>query len=111
MLQRFDAMTSGPVTISCRLASAFGVRFRIGRLPDGLSFRHVFGAGCVAGIGFTVSLFVADLSFGGAMLSEAKTGILTASVVSATAGSAWLLTTRSSTLGAHPIPVDSTSDE
>ena len=85
------------------LATAFGVRFGIGRLPDGLSFRHVFGAGCVAGIGFTVSLFVADLSFGGAMLSEAKTGILAASVVSATAGGVWLVSMSSPANAADPI--------
>ena len=57
----------------------------------------MIGAGCVAGIGFTVSLFVADLSFDGAMLSEAKTGILAASVVSAAVGTAWLSSTRSAT--------------
>ncbi len=79
------------------LATALGVRLRVGSLPEGLSFRHVVGAGCVAGIGFTVSLFVADLSFGGALLGEAKTGILTASVVSAAVGVAWLLCTTSST--------------
>lgn len=72
------------------LASVLGVRLRLGRLPDGVSLRHVVGAGCVAGIGFTVSLFVADLSFGGAMLRDAKLGIIAASVVSATIGSAWL---------------------
>jgi Na+:H+ antiporter, NhaA family len=83
-------------------ATALGVRFRLGRLPDGLSFRHVIGAGCVAGIGFTVSLFVADLSFGGVMLSEAKTGIFAASVVSATVGSAWLLSLRAPELVADP---------
>ena len=73
------------------LATALGVRFHVGRLPDGLTFRHLVGAGCVAGIGFTVSLFVADLSFGGALLGEAKTGILAASIVSATVGIVWLL--------------------
>ena len=87
------------------LATAFAVRFRLGRVPDGVSFRHVIGAGCVAGIGFTVSLFVADLSFGGVMLSEAKTGILAASVVSATVGSVWLLSMKAP-LAAGPIPAD-----
>ena len=42
----------------------------------GVSLQHVLGAGCVAGIGFTVSLFVADLSFRGARLSDAKVGIV-----------------------------------
>jgi NhaA family Na+:H+ antiporter len=76
------------------LASALALRFGIARLPEGLSLRHVVGAGCVAGIGFTVSLFVADLSFSGSMLAEAKIAVLAASLLSATVGSAWLLTTR-----------------
>ncbi len=77
------------------LATAMGVRLRLGRLPDGLSFRHVVGVGCVAGIGFTVSLFVADLSFTNPLLSEAKTGILAASLLSAAVGIAWLASTTS----------------
>lgn len=77
------------------LATALGVRLRLGRLPDGLSLRHVWGAGCVAGIGFTVSLFVADLAFRGAPLSDAKVGIVAASLVSATLGGALLYTLRS----------------
>jgi Na+:H+ antiporter, NhaA family len=84
------------------LATALGVRFRLGRLAEGLSFKHVMGAGCVAGIGFTVSLFVADLSFGGALLSEAKTGILVASLVSASTGIAWLLCVNPSAKVADP---------
>ena len=79
------------------LATGLGVRLRVGRLPNGLTFRHVIGAGCVAGIGFTVSLFVADLSFDGMLLREAKTGILAASVLSAIVGSAWLFRTQSPT--------------
>ena len=48
----------------------------------------VAGVGCVAGVGFTVSLFIAGLSFpGSAVLSDdAKVGILVASVVAAAAG-------------------------
>ena len=79
------------------IASVLGIRLGLGRLPESLSLRHVVGAGCVAGIGFTVSLFVADLSFNSALLSDAKVGILVASVVSAAVGSAWLYNLR--TLG------------
>ncbi len=76
------------------LATSLAVRFGVGRLPDGISFRHVLGAGCVAGIGFTVALFVADLSFAGVTLSEAKTGVLAASVLGAILGRTWLLSMR-----------------
>ena len=91
------------------LATGLGVRLRVGRLPNGLTFRHVIGAGCVAGIGFTVSLFVADLSFDGMLLREAKTGILAASVLSAIVGSAWLFRTRSPTRASDWTPDDTLS--
>jgi Na+:H+ antiporter, NhaA family len=70
--------------------TAIGSRLRVGRLPDGLRFRQILGLGTVAGIGFTVSLFIAELSFTGARLDEAKIGILTASVFAAAIGTATL---------------------
>jgi NhaA family Na+:H+ antiporter len=79
--------------------TGLGLR-RLGRLPDGVSFRHVFGIGTVAGIGFTVSLFVADLSFAGARLGDAKLGILAASVVAGVLGSGVLARTARHTLRA-----------
>lgn len=64
------------------------VRLRIGLLPPGMERLHAFGAGGLAGIGFTVSLFVADLAFDDPLLrDEAKIGVLLASVVAAVAGS------------------------
>jgi NhaA family Na+:H+ antiporter len=79
------------------IATGLGLRVRMGELPNGLSFRHIVGLGCVAGVGFTVSLFVADLSFRSTLLSEAKTGILAASVASALVGAASLLRTNHAT--------------
>jgi NhaA family Na+:H+ antiporter len=66
--------------------TAIGLRLRLGRLPTGMRARDVVGVGAVAGIGFTVSLFVADLSFRGARLDEAKVGILAASLLAGTVG-------------------------
>jgi NhaA family Na+:H+ antiporter len=77
------------------LVSTLAVRCRISRPLDGVSFGQVMGASCAAGIGFTVSLFIADLSFDGMLLSEAKSGILVASVLSATACCAWFVSTKS----------------
>jgi NhaA family Na+:H+ antiporter len=51
-----------------------------------MRMRQVVGVAAVAGIGFTVSLFVADLSFTGALLDDAKIGILGASVVAGVLG-------------------------
>jgi Na+:H+ antiporter, NhaA family len=81
--------------IGITLAASIATRTRIGRLPDGITFRHLLGAGCLAGIGFTVSLFIAELSFKGTILDDAKLGILVASVASALLGTALLLLTRS----------------
>jgi NhaA family Na+:H+ antiporter len=85
-------------------ATVLGQRLRLGKLPDDLTLRHVVGAVLVAGIGFTVSLFVADLAFQGAALTDAKVGIVTASVVSGIAGAAWLWRAHSPALetGADP---------
>ena len=80
------------------LATIIAVRLRVAELPATLSFGLVLGAGALAGIGFTVSLFVADLSFAGLQLTDAKIGILAASLVSAVAGSLsiWFLGRRQS---------------
>jgi NhaA family Na+:H+ antiporter len=66
-------------------------------LPAGTGWRHIFGAGLLGGIGFTVSLFIAGLAFEDQLMGdEAKMGILAASLVAGAAGYAWLrLTTRS----------------
>ncbi len=69
--------------------TALGVALRIGRLPPGVSWRDVVGVSAVAGIGFTVSLFVAGLSFTGPELDTAKVAILAASVIAGIAGASW----------------------
>ncbi len=68
-------------------AVAVAVRLRIGVLPDGVRLKHLSGISLIAGIGFTVSLFVADLSFEGELLGEAKVAILAASALAAALGS------------------------
>jgi NhaA family Na+:H+ antiporter len=66
--------------------TALALRLRLGRLPDGVQLVHVLAAGAAAGIGFTVSLFVANLSLGGLQLAEAKVAILIASIAAGTLG-------------------------
>jgi NhaA family Na+:H+ antiporter len=75
------------------LASFIAVRLGLGKLPDHSTWPMVAGVGCVAGVGFTVSLFIAGLSFPGseALSDDAKVGILVASVVAAAAGVVVLL--------------------
>jgi NhaA family Na+:H+ antiporter len=67
--------------------SWLAVRIGLGRLPTGARWSHMAGVGAVAGIGFTVSLFVTGLAFDDPGLqADAKIGILAASIVAATAG-------------------------
>ena len=65
---------------------------RIGELPSGVSFSHLAGAGLLAGMGFTMSLFIATLAFdaGSTALNQAKAGIFVASLISGALGIAWL---------------------
>ena len=73
--------------------SWLAVSLGIARLPSGVAWRHVFGAAWLAGIGFTMSLFIAQLAFDSAELVEqAKLGIVVASAGSALIGLAWLYT-------------------
>jgi Na+/H+ antiporter NhaA len=53
---------------------------RLGRLPLTVELPAAFGAAAVAGIGFTLSLFIAELAFEGERLEEAKLGVLAASL-------------------------------
>jgi NhaA family Na+:H+ antiporter len=60
-------------------------------LPGGVRWRHLTGLGFVAGIGFTMSLFVSELAFGGGEEHRsAKLGILAGSVLAALVGAAVL---------------------
>jgi NhaA family Na+:H+ antiporter len=75
------------------LFSYLAVRVGIARLPEGVNWRVLLGGGCLAGIGFTMSLFVANLALGTDenLLAAGKIGTLTGSVLSALVGSAVLL--------------------
>ncbi len=69
------------------LMSWLVVRSGKGSLPAGVTWAQVVGAGCLAGIGFTMSLFVSDLAFNDeALITAAKIGILAASLTSGILG-------------------------
>jgi NhaA family Na+:H+ antiporter len=65
-----------------------GVRFTTAPMPGGASLGKVVGAATVAGIGFTVALFIAGLAYPGRpeLLDQAKVGILAGSLVAGLAG-------------------------
>ncbi|MEX1124941.1 MAG: Na+/H+ antiporter NhaA [Acidimicrobiia bacterium] len=63
------------------VASAIAVRSGAATLPDGVTWTAIAGVGLLAGMGFTVSLFVAELALMPPLTQYAKIGILTASVL------------------------------
>ena len=71
--------------------AGLAVRFRVAALPEELSWVAVVGVGALAGIGFTVSLFIANLAFNQPDLeSQAKIGIFAASLFAAVLGTVLL---------------------
>jgi NhaA family Na+:H+ antiporter len=65
----------------------------VARLPEGATWSGILGVSALAGIGFTVSIFITDLAFAGTTLEDqAKIAILAASVLAAAIGSALLVT-------------------
>jgi Na+/H+ antiporter NhaA len=94
-----NAMTS-PITIGVivglLVGNALGVtcgatialKSGLGALPGGVRYGHVIGGAVLAGIGFTISLFIADLAFSSSELrDEAKIGVLVGSLLAAVLGS------------------------
>jgi NhaA family Na+:H+ antiporter len=74
-------------TIGVSGAAFAAVKLGLADLPRGVGWRQLIGVGMLAGIGFTMALFVASLAFEDPQLMErAKVGILAASLVSATIG-------------------------
>ncbi len=76
------------VTLLCFIAVAMGIC----RLPSDMNWRHVYGAGILGGIGFTMSIFIANLAFAGnaGTVNASKMAILTASLTAGVAAFLWL---------------------
>jgi NhaA family Na+:H+ antiporter len=73
--------------VGISLFTFVAVRFGMGRLPAGVGWAHVIGLALVAGIGFTVSLFVAGLAFSDPQTIDlAKIGIFVGSLVAGALG-------------------------
>ena len=62
------------------------------KLPQGVSLQHLAGVSFLAGIGFTMSIFIGELAFAGQeeLLVIAKTGVMASSIIAGVIGSAWL---------------------
>lgn len=78
-------------TLGVTFFSWFAVKIKLAKLPSGANWKHIIGVGMLAGIGFTMSIFIALLSFSDAdHILEAKFAILCASVISGVIGFVYL---------------------
>jgi NhaA family Na+:H+ antiporter len=73
------------------LASWLSVRSGLAHLPQGVGWPLMIGGGCLGGIGFTMSLFLANLALDGPLLPAAKIGVLVGSALSGALGIVLLL--------------------
>jgi NhaA family Na+:H+ antiporter len=91
-----DSMLGGVIAISLIIGKLIGVtlfawmavKFGFAELPEEVNFKQVIGVSLLAGVGFTMSIFVANLAFFGNdyLLDSAKVGILIGSLVAGVSG-------------------------
>ena len=97
-----SSLLTSPVTLGVLLGLVVGkpvgillfawlaIKLNLAQLPDKVSWRHLQGVAILAGIGFTMSIFIATLAFADpTRLLHAKVGVFAASTLAAVAG--WLL--------------------
>ena len=82
--------------IGVTLFSYIAVKAAICNLPRFLRWRHIIGAGFLAGIGFTMSIFITNLAFKGnsELINNSKMAILLTSLISGVVGYLWLMAIR-----------------
>jgi NhaA family Na+:H+ antiporter len=68
------------------LFSWLAIRVRIALMPPGLTWKLIAGGGILAGIGFTMALFIANLAFDPGTIDAAKLGIYLASIIAGILG-------------------------
>ena len=99
ILQALFSPISLGIIIGLFLGKQFGififsfvaVKLKLASLPEGINWKNLYGAGILAGIGFTMSLFIAGLAFDNpALLDLSKIGVLTGSLLSGILGFVYL---------------------
>jgi len=75
--------------------SWLAIKFGLTSLPKEVNFKHIIGVSLMGGIGFTMSIFIAELGFAHSAddLLMAKTGVLIASLIAGLSGFIWLYIT------------------
>ena len=67
--------------------SFLAVKLGISKMPEGVRWVHIYGTGCLAGIGFTMSLFIGTLAFSDPdLVNQVRLGVLMGSFASAVLG-------------------------
>ena len=73
--------------IGIMLFSWLTVQLRLAAMPEGVNWGQILGAGCLAGVGFTMSIFITELAFDdSALIGDAKLSIVIASVLAGIGG-------------------------
>ena len=74
--------------IGVALFSYLGIKFKLTELPSGVKFKQILGISAIAGVGFTMSIFIDNLAFEGDLISinSAKIGIIIGSIISGILG-------------------------
>ena len=107
----FSSIVTHPVSIGITAGLVLGkligiagfswvaVKFGMTTLPHDLNFKHIIGVALMGGIGFTMSIFIAELGFAHSPedLLMAKTGVLLASILAGVSGFIWLYLTSEKT--------------
>jgi len=86
------------------LACVAAVMLGLAKLPGELRWSHLVGAGLLGGIGFTMSIFIANLAFPGqpALVDASRMAILAGSLLAGLLGYAWLRVSAGPTAGPEP---------
>lgn len=74
--------------VGVALFSYLGIKFKLTELPSGVKFKQILGIAAIAGVGFTMSIFIDNLAFAGDLISinSAKVGIIIGSIISGILG-------------------------
>jgi NhaA family Na+:H+ antiporter len=88
------ALLADPVTLGVILGLVLGKQIGVtlftwlvvktgwGSRPEGVTWPMIYGVSCLAGVGFTMSLFISELALKGILVDEAKIGIIAGSLIS-----------------------------
>lgn len=79
-------------TVGVTAFTYLAVKMGIAALPSGVTWTHIIGTAMLAGIGFTVSIFIAGLAYDHPLSEDAKVGVLVASIVAGVGGYLFLRT-------------------